>query len=156
PAWLGTRELLVHHRDPYSPEITADIQKGVWGRTVDARNPGDPKDGSRFAYPLYVVFLLAPAILVSFSTAEVLFVGFAITAIVFSVLFGLLLFGLRNSALQIAMCTVLSPGSWLFVLGPRVHQPAVIVLALITGAIAAVAAGLPWAGGIMLAFATIK
>jgi hypothetical protein len=156
PAWLGTRELLVHHRDPYSPEITADIQKGVWGRTVDARNPGDPKDESRFAYPLYVVFLLAPAVLVSFSTAKVLFFGFAITASAFSVLFWLRLFGRRNSALQIAMCTVLLLGSWPFVLALRVHQPAIIVLALITGAIAAVAAGLPWAGGVMLAFATIK
>jgi hypothetical protein len=55
PAWLGTRELLVNHRDRYSPEVTASIQKGVWGRTVDARNPGDPEDQSRFAYPLYVV-----------------------------------------------------------------------------------------------------
>jgi hypothetical protein len=66
PAWLGARELLVDYRDPYSPEVTADIQKGVWGRMVDARNPGDPKDESRFAYPLYAVFVLAPAVVVLF------------------------------------------------------------------------------------------
>jgi hypothetical protein len=156
PAWLGTRELLTNKRDPYSPEVTADIQKGVWGRTVDGHNPGDPKEESRFAYPLYVVFVLAPTILVSFSSAKVLFIGFAITASVFAVLFWLRLFGHRSTALQIGMGIVLFLGSWPFVLALRVHQLAVIVLALITGAMTAVAAGLLWTGGIMLAFATIK
>src|SRR5215831_2663914 len=60
PRWLGARELLLHNRDPYSPEVTSDIQKGVWGRPIDPRNPNDPQDESRFAYPLHVVFLLAP------------------------------------------------------------------------------------------------
>jgi hypothetical protein len=156
PAWLGTRELLVNQRDPYSPEVTADIQKGVWGRTVDGRNPGDPKDESRFAYPLYVVFTLGPTILLPFSAAKVLFIGFAITTSGLSVWVWLRLFGHRSTSAQITMGIVLFLGSWPFVLALRVHQPAVIVLASITGAMTAVAAGLPWAGGVMLAFATIK
>src|SRR5215471_16760885 len=97
PTWLGTRELLFNKQDPYGADVTARIQKGVWGRTVDARKRGDPKDESRFAYPLYVVFLLAPAILVSFSTAKVLFIGLAITSGVLSVCFWLRLFGHDNS-----------------------------------------------------------
>src|SRR5262249_52135021 len=68
PTWLGTRELLLDNHDPYSAEVTARIQTGVWGRTVDSRKQGDPKDQSRFAYPLYVVFLIAPTVLFSFST----------------------------------------------------------------------------------------
>src|SRR6476469_7246384 len=52
PRWLGTRELLLNGRDPYSAELTAEFQKGVWGRAIDPRNPNDPHDETRFAYPL--------------------------------------------------------------------------------------------------------
>jgi hypothetical protein len=156
PAWLGTRELLVDHRDPYSSEVTADIQKGVWGRTVDARNPGDPKDESRFTYPLYVVFVLAPATVVSFPTAKVLFLGLAVTTSVLSVFFWFRLFGDGSSVLHIIMGIVLFLGSWPFVLALRVHQPALIVFALMSGAIGATVAELPWMGGVLLALTTIK
>ncbi|MFB3916603.1 MAG: hypothetical protein ACE14M_07735 [Terriglobales bacterium] len=73
PAWLASRELLVHGRDPYSLEVTLDIQRGYWGRTLD--RPSDPKDQARFAYPLYVAFLLAPAVLGSFHTVPALLVA---------------------------------------------------------------------------------
>src|SRR5436190_15639292 len=73
PPWLGARELLLRGRDPYSAEVTADIQKGFWGRVVDPRNPNDPTDESRFAYPLYVVFLLAPTVALPFAVVQVLF-----------------------------------------------------------------------------------
>ena len=39
PRWLGARELLLHHRDPYSPEVTREIQIGYYGRPLDPR-PG--------------------------------------------------------------------------------------------------------------------
>src|SRR5262245_61145854 len=60
PAWLGARELLINKRNPYSQDVTAEIQRGVWGRPLDPTNPNDPKDESRFAYPVYVAFILAP------------------------------------------------------------------------------------------------
>src|SRR5215467_6282693 len=62
PRWLGARELLLHHRNPYSPEITREIQSGYYGRPLDPTRPADPHDEQRFAYPVYVVFLLAPTI----------------------------------------------------------------------------------------------
>ena len=68
PRWLGARELLLNHRDPYSDEVTGDIQRGVWGRTLDPKNPNDPQDEMRFAYPLYVVFLLAPTVTLQFES----------------------------------------------------------------------------------------
>src|SRR5579862_6780666 len=58
PRWLGARELLIHRRDPYSPEITHEIQQGYYGRPLDPARPDDPKDQQGFAYPVYVVFLL--------------------------------------------------------------------------------------------------
>src|SRR5205085_6307403 len=62
PRWLGSRELLLHHRDPYSPEITREIQLGYYGRQLDPNRSNDPKDLQGFAYPVYVAFLLAPTV----------------------------------------------------------------------------------------------
>src|ERR1700751_544880 len=60
PRWLGARELLLHHRNPYSPEMTREIQEGYYGRPLDASRAGDHRDQQGFAYPGYVAFLLAP------------------------------------------------------------------------------------------------
>src|SRR5215813_2488871 len=35
PRWLGARELLLHGRNPYSREITVEIQQGYYGRALD-------------------------------------------------------------------------------------------------------------------------
>ncbi|MGA7381304.1 MAG: hypothetical protein WBX03_10670, partial [Terriglobales bacterium] len=64
--WLGARELLLHGRDPYSPEVTREIQTGFYGRPLDPANPSDPREQESFVYPLYVVFLLAPTVSLPF------------------------------------------------------------------------------------------
>jgi hypothetical protein len=73
PRWLGTRELLLNGRDPYSPEITREIQRGYYGRPIDNTRSSDPIDEQRFAYPLFVVFLLAPTITLPFTVVKWLF-----------------------------------------------------------------------------------
>src|ERR1700730_6549483 len=70
PRWLGARELLLHGENPYSRELTIDIQKGYYGRPLDRALPNDPKDRQAFAYPVYVIFLLAPTIKLPFSTVQ--------------------------------------------------------------------------------------
>src|SRR5438067_3934220 len=66
PRWLGARELLLHHRDPYSPEVTREIQTGYYGRPLQPTCSDDPtyepKDQQVFAYAVYVAFLLAPTV----------------------------------------------------------------------------------------------
>src|SRR5580698_9437082 len=42
PVWLTTRQWRAEHRDPYSPEMTREIQTGLFGRPLDPRNPTDP------------------------------------------------------------------------------------------------------------------
>ena len=44
PRWLGARELLLHHRDPYHADVTREIQIGYYGRPLDPNRPHDPKD----------------------------------------------------------------------------------------------------------------
>src|SRR3954463_7941006 len=62
PRWLGARELLLHHRDPYSPEVPREIQAGYYGRPLEPGRTDEPKDQQGFAYPVHVVFLLAPTV----------------------------------------------------------------------------------------------
>src|SRR6202049_4768667 len=70
PRWLGARELLLRHRDPYSAEVTREIQSGYYGRPLDPSRVDDPKDQQGFAYPVYVVFLLAPTIGLPFPVVQ--------------------------------------------------------------------------------------
>jgi len=61
PRWVGTRELFLHGRNPYGEEVSHEIQMGFYGHAIQ-QTYGRPGvvDEQRFAYPLYVVLLLAP------------------------------------------------------------------------------------------------
>src|SRR5205814_9472226 len=37
PRWLGAREFLLHHRNPYSPEVTREIETGYYGDRKSTR-----------------------------------------------------------------------------------------------------------------------
>src|SRR5713226_1765212 len=73
PRWLGARELLLHRRNPYSHDVTVEIQQGFYGRPLDASRPDDPRDQEAFAYPAYVVFLLAPFVGFPFPAVQIAF-----------------------------------------------------------------------------------
>ena len=80
PVWLGSRELLLDHRNPYSPEVSREIQVAFYGKEL---GPGDhPDQQCCFAYPAYVSFLLAPTINADFDDARriMLFLLSALTA----------------------------------------------------------------------------
>lgn len=61
--WAGARALLVEGRDPYSLEVTREIQAVIG---VDPNMEG--KGG--FAYPLYVIFLFWPLVYLPFDWAQ--------------------------------------------------------------------------------------
>src|ERR1700722_1043977 len=86
PRWLGARELLRHGRNPYSAEITREVQQGYYGRPLDPARTGDPTDQQGFAYPVYVVFLLAPSVELPFDAVRIgfrwLLVGLAAASVV--------------------------------------------------------------------------
>lgn len=71
--WLGAREALLRGADPYSPEMTNEIQKGFYGRKLNPQSLNDSLASESFAYPLYVVFLLAPTIGIPFSIVAEIF-----------------------------------------------------------------------------------
>lgn len=73
PRWVGTRELLLHGRNPYGPEVSHEIQTAFYGHAINQKygEPGvDVIDEQRFAYPVYVVFFLAPTVYLDFSLLQ--------------------------------------------------------------------------------------
>src|SRR5690242_12322966 len=54
PIWLVARQSRGNHLDPYSPEMTREIQIGLFGRSLDSQDPSDPLLPYReFAYPAF-------------------------------------------------------------------------------------------------------
>jgi hypothetical protein len=156
PRWLGARELLLHHRNPYGDDITREIQQGYYGRALDPARPNDPKDQQGFAYPVYVVFLLAPVMDLPFDEVQRLFYWLLLGLTAASVWLWLRALRWRLPALAIATCIVFTLGCFPAVQGIKLEQLSLLVAALLAGAAACVASGFLFCGGVLLALATIK
>jgi hypothetical protein len=85
--WFGARALLLQGKNPYGPEVTHEIQMAFYGHdviqaygsganianeTIGSEKIVDEKiiDEQRFAYPVYLVFLLAPTVGMQFQTLQ--------------------------------------------------------------------------------------
>ena len=68
--WWGALELLLHHRNPYSPAVAHEIQTVIYGApsSTSIDDPSNIEGG--FAYPPYTALLLWPTVYLSFSEAE--------------------------------------------------------------------------------------
>jgi hypothetical protein len=156
PRWLGARELLLRHRNPYSDEITLEIQKGYYGRPLDPNRPNDPKDQQAFAYPVYVVLLLAPLIDLPFHAVKFFFYWFLVAVTIASIWLWLRVVHWRLHAISVATCIVLTFGSFQSVQALKLQQLTLLVAVLLAGSAAAIASGFLFGGGCLLALATIK
>ena len=156
PRWLGARELLLRGRDPYSSDVTREIQTGYYGRPLDSSRPEDPKDEQRFAYPVYVVFVLAPTVELPFEVVQ-------------KGVFWLLLFFTIAGVLLWLRILHWSPSPWmqlsliLFMIGSpavmqalKLRQLSLLVAALVCAALVLLASDHLSAAGSLLAVATIK
>jgi hypothetical protein len=65
PAWYGSREVILHHGDPYSDQVTAQIQQAVYDRSASSE-----MDQQRFAYPVFSAILFLPFALAPLALAE--------------------------------------------------------------------------------------
>ena len=156
PRWYGARELLLNHRDPYGPEVTREIQTGYYGRPLDPSRPDDPKDEQRFAYPVYVAFLLAPTVSMPFTTVRLAFGWILWIATLASVFLWLRAVRWHSSCAGIATLVVLTLGSFATVQGIKLQQLSLLVAVLLAGCAALLAAGQLFLAGVLLAVATIK
>jgi Glycosyltransferase family 87 len=156
PRWLGARELLLHGRDPYSAEITREIQIGCYGRPIDPTRPYDPTDQQAFAYPVYIVFLLAPTIALPFAAVQTAFRWLLMALTAASVPVWLRALRWRPSASTMAALIVLIVGSFQNIQGVKLQQLSLLVNGLITFCAFLLGEGQLAGAGILLALATIK
>jgi hypothetical protein len=156
PRWLGARELLQHRRNPYSPEITREIQEGYYGRPLDPTRLGDPKDEQSFAYPAYVVFLLGPFTTLPFDAVQIGFRWLLIALGAASVLLWLRVLRWRVSLIGTLTLVVLMLGWLPMVQGIKLQQLSLLVAGFLAACGACLAGGWLFCGGMLLAFATVK
>lgn len=161
PRWLGARELLLRRRNPYSAGITREIQQGYYGRPLDpARaadpNSGEPKDQQGFAYPVYVVFLLAPTVNLPFAEVETGFRWLLIALAVITTFLWIRLLRWPAPGLTMLTLAVLMAGWLPMVQGIKLQQLSLLVAALVAACGASLAGGWLFFSGGMLALATIK
>ena len=156
PRWLGARELLMHGRNPYSAEITQEIQRGYYGRPLNPSRPDDPKDLQGFAYPAYVVFLLAPTVGLSFDSVQIGFRWLLIGLAVLSIPLWLRVLRWRVACATVAILCVLLVGWLPMVQGIKLQQLSLLVAGLLAACGACMAAGWLFLAGGLLALATIK
>ncbi len=156
PRWYGTREFLLHHRDPYGVEVSREIQIAYYGRALDPSVAGDRLDQERFAYPLYVIFLMLPTVPMEFDTVRVAAWWF-LAAVTAAGLWSWLRFlRIQLSVIAAVAIFTLALSSLPVLQGLSLLQLGLLVAGLIAGAAACAANGRFFLAGTLLAIATIK
>jgi hypothetical protein len=156
PRWLGARELLLHRRNPYSAEITREIQQGYYGRPLDPALPNDPRDQQGFAYPAYVVFLLAPTVGLPFDAVQAGFRWLLVGMAAGSILLWFSVLRWKPSVATAAIFIALMLGWLPMVQGIKLQQITLLVAGLLAACGACLAGGWLLVAGGLLALATIK
>lgn len=156
PRWIGARELLLHGRDPYKADVTREIQEGYYGRALDASRAGDPIDQQGFAYPVYVVFYLAPTVRLDFGIVQRVFFWILVFVTAASVLLWLRVLDSRVSYPTQAAIVALTLGNLAVLQGLKLQQLTLLVAAMCAAGVALLVCGRPLLAGMVLALATIK
>ncbi len=156
PRWLGARELLLRGRDPYSVDITREIQTGYYGRPLDPSRSEDPKDEQRFAYPVYVAFILGPTIGLPFAIVQKSFFWIFLCLTAASVPLWLRVMHWRppwQTQVSLILLTAASPA---VAQALKLRQLSLLVAALVVVAVLLITSNRLSLAGIVLALATIK
>jgi hypothetical protein len=156
PRWLGARELLLHDRDPYRADITREIQIGYYGRPLDPTRPSDSKDEQRFAYPIYVVLLLAPTVTLPFATVRQICFWLFVVFTAATVPLWLRTLGWRVSCTAMVVWILLTVSCFPAIQGLKLQQLTILVATLVAGSMNALVRRQFVLAGMLLAFATIK
>jgi hypothetical protein len=159
PRWVGTRELLLHGRNPYGPEVSHEIQLAFYGHAIEQKygqSGVEVVDEQRFVYPLYVVFLLAPTVYLSFSQAQTCALVLFTLLTGISVLLWLYLLRWRPHKLLTAAIVLFILGCPQIVQGLRLGQLGLVVAFLLALSTWCLARNHLALAGVFLALATIK
>lgn len=154
--WLGARELLLHGRDPYSGDVTREIQTGFYGRPLNPDRAADPIEKESFVYPLYVVFVLAPTTTWSFPVVMEVFRWILLACIALSIPLWGSAMGLRAGLPIILASAVLALSSPPAVMEYFQQNLTALVVLFVAAAAAAIYKKWLMLGGFLLGLATMK
>ena len=151
PRWRGTRAVLLEGKDPYSEEVTLEIQKGIYGRPAR-----EDEDQVAFAYPLYVSLFVLPFALLSYPLAQ----AFWLSALILAALAALIII-LRTLDWHPSPAGLAGLALWTVLFYPTARsimlgQISIIVLALVALALWTLKLGHKTLAGSLLALSTIK
>jgi Glycosyltransferase family 87 len=155
PIWLTSREGLLQHRDPYSPEMTREIQQGLFGHPLEAHS-GAPQDYRAFAYPAFVDLLFWPAALLPFSIVRIGIAVILATATVFSLILWLKVLRLRARPAMLASLILLTLSSYAVMEGLFADQMGLLLGFLLAASLAALVRQKLFFSGSLMALALIK
>jgi hypothetical protein len=151
PRWRGTRSLILEGKDPYSDEVTLEIQQGMYGRPAR-----EDEDQVAFAYPLYVSLLVLPFSFFPYPQAQALWMSTLILLTLTAVVIMARTFDWKFSLIGLVAlslwCVFFYPTARSILLG----QISIVVLALVVTALWAVQRGHPVLAGFCLALSTVK
>ena len=157
--WVGTRELLLHRRNPYGTEVSHEIQIAFYGHVIN-QTYDEPKaklaDEQRFAYPIYEVFLTAPLVYLDFAEVQrwAPFVLGSLIALNVLFCFSVLRWRIRwEAGIAIILFTLSCPQ---IAQGLRLQQLAIVDACLLMAAAWCVSKNHFVAAGALLAASTIK
>ena len=149
PLWRAGRWLL-DGDDPYSDELTEQLQLESYGQLVQDRDP------HTFAYPMTTLFLLLPLCVLPAAVAQPIWLATILWGLVWSVI------GLGHSmgafrrplsyVILLIWSLLLYPTTWGLLLG----QPAIAATALLIGTVLALHREKDLLAGIALAAASLK
>lgn len=153
--WVAARELLLNGNNPYSPDVTREIQQGYYGRPPNPARIGDPRD-QRFAYPVFVIVFLAPTVHLPFEIVRKGFSWVLLCLTITTIPLWLRMLRWPASLWAQASMVVFTIGSLAVMQGLKLQQMTLLVAALVAIGLALLVSDCPFAAGIVLAFATIK
>jgi hypothetical protein len=133
--------------------VTREIQVGFYGRPLDPSNPHDLPFKESFVYPLYVVFLMAPAASLPFGMAVEVFRWVLLFGLALSAPLWMYAIGFRSKRVPIISGMVLVVSSFPAVLEFHMQNLAALVIFFLA---AAAVRNWPALSGFLLALATTK
>lgn len=157
--WVGTRELLLHRRNPYSPEVSHEIQMVFYGHEINQTytKPGvELVDEQRFAYPVYEVFLTAPLVYAKFSDVQRGAPFILGSLIALNVFFCVSILHWRLPWEAIAATVLFTLSSPQIVQGLRLQQLAIVEGCLLIAGAWCISRDHAAIAGVLLAISTIK
>jgi glycosyl transferase family 87 len=157
PIWLTGRELIFRGRNPYTLEMTREIQTGLFGRPMDPHRASDPPTDFRaFSYPLYADLLAAPLLPLGFNTVRVVLGVLLPLLTAASLVLWLRAFKLLVSSRTLMIAIILLLVSYPVLEGLFAQQAGLLVGAALATSLALLARERLIVAGILLAFASVK